>query len=88
LLTSSQLATFEIGQLVHANHRGGRYHATVTTEGWLKLPNVSEPLSPSTGAKRITGRATNGWAFWLVPQAGGAPESLRRLRARLLAERG
>jgi Restriction Enzyme Adenine Methylase Associated len=71
---------------LHANHHGKRYEAVVTERGDLRLPHEPTGLSPSAAAKRITGRDTNGWAFWLVDQPDGTARSLRRLRAELLAD--
>lgn len=87
LLDLMQAGHLKASQQLHANHLGRRYNATLLHDGCLKLPRVSEPLTPSAAARRITGRETNGWAFWLAPQASGVAWSLKRLRGRALAER-
>ncbi|OAI40064.1 hypothetical protein AYO39_00190 [Actinobacteria bacterium SCGC AG-212-D09] len=75
------------GVIVHANHHGHRHEATVTKDGKLKAGPSGTGVSPTTAARRITGRPINGWVFWLVEQDQGHPRSLWRLRKELVAER-
>ena len=75
------------GARLRASHLGSRHEAKLLPGGDLALTGERQSLTPSGAARAITGRATNGWAFWLAERPNGKWWSLRRIRNEYLTER-
>jgi len=70
------------GTSLRARWGGYGEKAEVQADGNLVVEGSSF-TSPSGAAKHVTGRATNGWDFWVVPSGDGSLRPLATLRERL-----
>lgn len=60
--------------------------AVIHSDGSIEVEGESFP-SPSAAARRVTGRATNGWTWWLVGE-GDSRTELKEFREAFAADRG
>lgn len=64
---------------LRAQYKGEEYRASVRPDGWIRYKQHLY-ASPSGLATEITGRAANGWHFWLWERSPGKWERLKTLK--------